>query len=177
MGRSFRGAHQSKRGTTAFHAGNPALSCVDRRASYALRRDATACDVRSRLTPAAPRRTTTVMTTTHSGGCHCGAVKYEVTGDFTSAMACNCSICSKKGSLLAFVPTEQFKLLQGEGALRDYQFNKHVIHHLFCTTCGIASFARGKTPKGGEMVAINVRCLDGVDLGQVAVKHFDGRSM
>jgi hypothetical protein len=114
--------------------------------------------------------------TTYTGGCHCGAVRYEVTADIDGVMSCNCSICSKKGSLLTFVPADRFELQKGEGALTDYQFNKHVIHHLFCKTCGIASFARGSSPKG-EMVAINVRCLDGFDFEKVPVKQFDGRAM
>ncbi len=117
------------------------------------------------------------MTTTHSGGCHCGAVKYEVTGDFTSATACNCSICSKKGSLLWFVPRESVRFLTPEGEAREYLFNKHHIHHRFCPTCGIHPYAVGKNPKGGEMAAINVRCLEGVDPSKLSVKAFDGRSL
>jgi hypothetical protein len=58
----------------------------------------------------------------------------------------------------------------------SYQFNKHVIHHLFCSTCGIQSFAKGRGPDGSEMVAINARCLDGVDPAALKVKAIDGRS-
>jgi hypothetical protein len=128
------------------------------------------------LTARAAGATTHVMTTTYTGGCHCGAVRYEVTTDIAKVTACNCSICSKKGHLLTFVPEPAFKLLQGEGALRDYQFNKHRIHHLFCTTCGIGSFARGEG-KTGPMIAVNVRCLEGVDLDKLEVNHFDGKSL
>jgi hypothetical protein len=70
----------------------------------------------------------------------------------------------------------QFTLVSGEDALSDYQFNKHAIHHLFCATCGIKSFARGKGRDGGDNVAINVRCLDGVELDALNVTKFDGRS-
>jgi hypothetical protein len=114
---------------------------------------------------------------TYQGGCHCGNVRYEVQADLSSGvMSCNCSICQKKGHLLTFVPEGQFKLLKGESALGDYQFNKKVIHHLFCKTCGVGSFARGKGPDGKVMCAVNVRCLDGVDLGGLTVKEIDGRS-
>jgi hypothetical protein len=89
---------------------------------------------------------------------------------------CNCSHCSKKGYLLHFVPAEAFTLLQGEDALSDYQFNKHVIHHLFCKTCGIGSFARGTGPGGKQLVALNARCLDGLDLAAVPRVAVDGRS-
>ena len=83
---------------------------------------------------------------TWTGGCHCGRVRYEAELSLDGIVACNCSICQKRGSLLAFVPQSQFRLLAGEDALTDYQFNKKVIHHLFCATCGVASFAHGEKP-------------------------------
>jgi hypothetical protein len=116
-------------------------------------------------------------TKTYTGGCHCGAVRYEVETDLEQVIACNCSICSKKGSLLTFVPRDRFRLLSGEASLRDYQFNHKVIHHFFCTTCGIGSYAHGVMPDGTRMAAINVRCLDGVDVALIKPTPFDGRSL
>ncbi len=116
-------------------------------------------------------------TTIYAGGCHCGAVRYQVNMKLDGAISCNCSICSKTGTMLAFVPAGQFELLQGQDALSDYQFGKKKIHHLFCKRCGVRSFARGTAPTGAEVVAVNVRCLDGLDLAAVPVKHFDGRSL
>lgn len=113
---------------------------------------------------------------THQGGCHCGAVRYTVEIDPTAeAIACNCSICGKSGSYLQFVTPDKFALEKGEDNLSDYQFNKQVIHHLFCKTCGIRSFARGAGPRG-PMVAINVRCLDDINTFDVPTKQFDGKS-
>jgi hypothetical protein len=117
------------------------------------------------------------MKQTYTGGCQCGAVRYEASADIGEVMACNCSRCAKLGWLLTFVPGEDFKLTAGEDTTREYLFNKHHIHHLFCATCGIESFARGAKPDGAEMVAVNVRCLDDVDIGALTVKHFDGRSL
>ena len=114
--------------------------------------------------------------TKYAGGCHCGKVRYEVKLELTGALACNCSICSKKGSLLTFTAPENFELLSGEGELSDYQWNNKAIHHLFCKTCGVQSFARGVGPQG-PMVAINVRCLEGVDLDRVELQPFDGKSL
>jgi hypothetical protein len=85
-------------------------------------------------------------------------------------------MCSRAGTLLTFVLPEHFKLLSGEDKLTNYQFNKHVIHHVFCSTCGIKSFARGVGQGGKEMRAINVRCLDDVDLDSLAIKKVDGKS-
>jgi hypothetical protein len=100
---------------------------------------------------------------THTGGCHCGSVRYEVTMPLGEVMQCNCSICSKTGALLAFAPADQFRLLSGGDRLTDYQFGK--------------KFARGTGPDGKEMAAINVRCLDGVDLSALKVNEFDGASL
>jgi hypothetical protein len=113
---------------------------------------------------------------TYKGGCHCGKVSYEVKADLSQqVIACNCSICQKKGHLLTFLPAEQFRLLSGEDALTDYQFNTKNIHHLFCSTCGVQSFTRGTGRDGKQMVSINVRCLEGVDLDKVKVTPYDGR--
>jgi hypothetical protein len=113
---------------------------------------------------------------TYRGGCQCGAVRYEVVADLDNTIACNCSRCGRLGSILAFAPAANFTLLSGEDAMTEFQFNKHVIHHLFCSTCGIQSFARGRTPDGAEMIAINARCLEGVDPDALSPRKFDGRS-
>ena len=112
----------------------------------------------------------------YTGGCHCGAVRYEATTDLATVISCNCSHCSKKGYLLTFIEPSAMKVLAGGDLQTEYQFNKHVIHHLFCKVCGVASYATGKKPDGKEMVAINVRCLDGVDVGALKLTHFDGKS-
>lgn len=116
-------------------------------------------------------------TNTFEGGCHCGAVRYRVGGlDLTSTITCNCSRCSKLGVILSFVPADSFNLISGEDHLTDYRFNKKVIHHLFCDICGIQSFSRGVGQDGKEMVAINVRCLDGVDIASLSPQNYDGKN-
>lgn len=113
----------------------------------------------------------------YTGGCHCGRVRYQVTMELDSVLSCNCSICSKLGLLLAFVPQSQFTLLSGESDLTEYRFNKKTISHLFCSTCGVESFAKGAMPDGTEMRAINVRCLEGVDTGMLSITPVDGKNM
>jgi len=113
----------------------------------------------------------------YKGSCHCGKVAFEVEGELNGAMACNCSMCSRKGSLLWFVPRDQFRLLTSEADIGTYTFNKHVIKHRFCRTCGIHPYGEGTDPKGNPMAAINIRCLEGIDLEKVPVQHFDGRSL
>ena len=112
---------------------------------------------------------------TYTGSCHCGDVRFEVTSNLTPVLSCNCSMCQRTGALLTFVGEDQFKLLS-KGEQRDYQFNKHVIHHLFCTRCGTRSFSNGTAPDGRKMVAINVRCLEGLDLKSLTITEVDGRS-
>ncbi len=117
-----------------------------------------------------------MTTQTYTGGCHCGNVAYSVKADLDSVISCNCSVCSKRGSLLTFVPEANFHLLTGEGETTDYQFNKRVIHHMFFKTCGILSYGTGTAPDGAKMVAVNVRCLDDVDLDSLKITPVDGRS-
>lgn len=113
----------------------------------------------------------------YTGSCHCGAVRFTAKADLRRAITCNCSMCRRAGTILAFLPAADFHLETSEDALTDYQFNKKVIHHLFCKTCGIKAFGRGKEPDGRDMVAVNVRCLDGVDLDAVKPVAFDGASL
>ena len=114
---------------------------------------------------------------TYTGGCHCGEVRFEVTTDLGNVVACNCSICQKRGALWSFVPSASFALRAGAEDLKDYQFSKKSIHHLFCPQCGVGAFSRGTTPKGDEMIAVNVRCLDEVDAAALNPMPFDGRSL
>jgi len=113
---------------------------------------------------------------TYQGGCHCGQVRFDVTTDLAPVITCNCSICARHGFLWTFVTPDQFALRAGGDDLTTYKFNKHVIDHLFCPDCGVESFARGKRPDGTESVAINVRCLDGIDLDGLTLTKVDGRS-
>ena len=106
------------------------------------------------------------MTQTYSGGCQCGRVRYEVQMGIGEVLACNCSRCGRLGSLLAFAPATQFRLLSGDADLTTFEFNKHMIKHQFWPRhCGVQSFAIGTHPKTGDKLAlINVRCLDGIDV-------------
>ena len=112
----------------------------------------------------------------YRGSCHCGRIRFEVEGEVDSGLACNCSMCSRKGSLLWFVPREKLRLLTGEDAASTYLFHKHVIRHRFCPTCGIHPYGEGAGPGGAQMAAINLRTLEDFDLSSVPVKHYDGKS-
>ena len=114
----------------------------------------------------------------YTGSCHCGGIKFEVEGEFREVISCNCSICSRKGSLLGFVPRENLKMLTPKDAMRTYEFNKHVIKHHFCPTCGMHPLAEATDPRTGKpTAAINVRCLEGIDLDSLKVKKFNGRAL
>ena len=112
----------------------------------------------------------------YKGSCHCGRVAFEVEGTIESGLACNCSMCERKGSLLWFVPRDKLRLETPESSLSTYTFNKHVIQHHFCTECGCAPFGFGKDPKGVDTVAINVRCLPDLDRSRLKVMPYDGKS-
>jgi hypothetical protein len=112
------------------------------------------------------------------GSCHCGTVKFTVDADLSKqAMSCNCSICRRKGVLMAFVPAAKLKVDQGEDALQAYQFNTHRLTHWFCKTCGIHPFGGGIGPDGTEMRAINLRCVPDADLDALTIQKFDGAAV
>jgi hypothetical protein len=113
---------------------------------------------------------------TKRGSCHCGNVAFDVDAPLDEAMECNCSHCSRKGYLLAFVPRGVLTLDPVEGDLHTYRFNRHNIAHHFCGTCGCAPYAEGTGPDGAEMAAVNLRCIEGIDLSQVKITQVDGRA-
>lgn len=111
----------------------------------------------------------------HSGGCHCGAVRFEVhaPADLT-VQECNCSICSKSGYLHLIVPATRFTLLQGEDCLSVYTFDTQEAKHLFCNICGIKSFYVPRSNPDG--FSVNVRCLDRDSIDTINVELFDGKN-
>ena len=116
----------------------------------------------------------------YHGSCHCGWIAFEVEGEITpqtQLIDCNCSICSRKGSLLWFVARAKPRLLGAADALSTYTFNKQTIKHRFCARCGIHPFGEALSPCGEPMAAINVRCLDDFDFSVIPIKHFDGRAL
>ncbi len=116
--------------------------------------------------------------TQHQGGCHCGAVRFQADLSLDELTTCNCSLCGKTGSIMAFVPASQVTMLSGEDAQTDYQFAKKSIHHTFCTRCGVRSVAFGKGPDGSEWASVNVRCLDGIDVHDLKITQtYDGKAL
>jgi hypothetical protein len=114
----------------------------------------------------------TVTYVTHSGGCHCGAIAFEVDAPARlTASDCNCSICRMSGYLHLIVPRSRFRLLRGADQLTDYQFNTGTAHHLFCSRCGVKSFYVPRSNPDGY--SVNVRCLNPATIEQVEVQPFD----
>ncbi|MBB3132718.1 hypothetical protein FHS26_000413 [Rhizobium pisi] len=97
----------------------------------------------------------------YHGSCHCGAVTYEASLDLSAGtFRCNCSICRKKRNWLAVAAPEDFHLTGGADNIGEYQFASRKLHHLFCKTCGISSYAWGENEKIGTFYAVSVNCLD-----------------
>lgn len=113
---------------------------------------------------------------TYDGGCHCGRIAYTVEGEIDQVLDCNCSLCARRGGLLWFVPRTAFTLKTPEADYSTYTFNTHKLQHHFCANCGISPFTEGQMPDGTPMVAINARCLEGVEPASLKVVYFDGRS-
>jgi len=112
----------------------------------------------------------------YQGSCHCGNVKFTVEGELSEVMACNCSICQRKGALMWFLPSSQVTVQSPKLPLKSYEFNKHAIAHKFCPTCGIHSIAEGADSAGNKITCINIRSLEDFDIDSVPIKHYDGRA-
>lgn len=113
--------------------------------------------------------------TRHTGGCHCGRVRFEVDAPAAiTASECNCSICGKSAYLHLFVARSDFRLLQGEDALQTYTFNTGIAQHYFCRYCGIKSFYVPRSHPDG--FSVNVRCLDEGTIDSLEITPFDGRN-
>ncbi|WP_395671126.1 GFA family protein [Phenylobacterium sp.] len=107
------------------------------------------------------------------GSCHCGRVAYAVDEKPTKAIECNCTLCRRRGNILAFVAPEKFHLETSRDEITVYTWNREAIRHQFCKVCGCAPFAEGVGPNG-PMVALNLRCAEDLDLASVEVTPFDG---
>ena len=112
--------------------------------------------------------------TVHTGGCHCGAIRFEVDAPARLKVTdCNCSICAKTGFLHLIVPASRFRLLQGQDRLSTYAFGTGIAKHLFCAQCGIKSFYVPRSNPDG--FSVNLRCIDAGTIDSVDIVPFDGR--
>lgn len=112
------------------------------------------------------------------GGCHCGDVRIAVdrAEPIDSYVECNCSVCTKKGVLLARAEEAELTVTDGQAAIETYRFNTRVAEHNFCRRCGVHVYARPRNSP--ERFAVNIRCLD--DFQEIR-KHarridFDGQN-
>ena len=111
---------------------------------------------------------------THTGGCHCGRVRFEVIAPADiDVVECDCSVCTQVGYLHLIVPAERFHLLRGGDALTTYTFNTGIAKHLFCATCGVKSFYVPRSHPDG--FSINARCIDSGTIQSMRVSAFNGK--
>jgi hypothetical protein len=109
---------------------------------------------------------------THRGGCHCGAVAFEVDAPARLTVSeCNCSICRMSGYLHLIVPRTRFRLLRGADSLSSYAFNTGTARHLFCRHCGVKSYYVPRSNPDG--FSINARCLEPATIAQLVIEPFD----
>ena len=110
----------------------------------------------------------------HTGGCHCGKVRFEVVApEVLEVEECNCSMCGKSGYLHLIVPADRFRLLSGADALTTYTFNTGTARHLFCSICGIKSFYVPRSHPDG--FSVNARCIDSQTVERIDIRAFNGR--
>ncbi len=110
---------------------------------------------------------------THTGGCHCGAVTFELDAPaHLEAKRCNCSICSMTGFIHVFATKAEFRITAGKVNLTDYRFNTGTARHLFCKTCGVKSFYVPRSHPNGW--SINLNCINPATITSSEVGEFDG---
>jgi hypothetical protein len=109
---------------------------------------------------------------TYSGSCHCGRVAFELDAKLDYVVECNCSLCRRIGALWHGASDRSLRIIAGENELTLYQFNTMTAKHYSCRHCGVHPFCRPRLDP--SKWAVNVRCIDGVDLSSLVVKHFDG---
>lgn len=118
------------------------------------------------------------MHSTHTGSCHCGAVRFEAELDLEAdSYRCNCSICRRTRFWVAVVRPEGFRLLAGEQELTEYLFNTRKNQHFFCRHCGVRPFGVGNDTPIGQMIGINIGCLEGLSeeqLARIPIHYVDG---
>ena len=120
---------------------------------------------------------------TYGGSCHCGKIKFEVDVEIDHVRVCDCSICRRRGALIHRVPRESLRLLTPWEELVRYQWGSRTAMDYFCPTCGILPFRRPSDPTPQELKegilpfdgwAVNVRCLEGVDLESIPIRRIYG---
>jgi hypothetical protein len=109
---------------------------------------------------------------TRTGTCHCGAVRFEVDLEegLSNLRRCNCSLCRRKGAIMASVPIERLRVVAGIDKLTLYQWNTRQARHYFCSVCGI--YTHHQRRSNPREYGFNVACIEGVDpfaLGAIAV--------
>ena len=99
----------------------------------------------------------------HKASCHCGAVQLELSlpNGLVEPRHCTCSMCRRRGAIVASVPLARLKIIRGEDHLRLYQFNTKTAKHYFCSICGIYTHHQRRS-KPNEF-SFNIGCLDGVE--------------
>ena len=126
------------------------------------------------MPPTQPMQDKEIVMVKHTGGCHCGRVKFEVTASSDMhVLDCNCTICAKTAYLHLIVPKEQFKLLEGESSISTYTFNTGVAQHFFCSHCGVKSFYVPRSHPEG--ISVNARCLDQSTIDAMTIEPINGK--
>ena len=115
------------------------------------------------------------METTYQGSCHCGNVKFEVTADIDHLRICDCSLCYKRGALNFRVEDSQLNRITPLAEMTLYQWHTKTAKDYFCPTCGILPFRRPRTAP--DLWTINVRCLEGINLDDIAKEHLSGSKL
>ena len=118
------------------------------------------------------------------GGCHCGRVRFTLKAAPAEVTRCNCSICTKLGSLCGYCAPEDFAIVQGEDALSSYCWGDRMLDFRFCSHCGCHVHWQARPerlaecfPEGSpHKIGFNARLIDGIERGTLKTVDWDGRN-
>jgi hypothetical protein len=115
------------------------------------------------------------METKYKLSCHCGRIQFEVTADLAEVVECNCSLCRRSGFLHWYVSPEHVNLLTTGNGLTTYVWRSITGGQHFCAICGIAVIRT--STRYPPPISVNARCVEGIDLPSLKVRHFDGEHL
>ncbi|KAL5340932.1 Mss4-like protein [Aspergillus crustosus] len=115
----------------------------------------------------------------YQGRCHCGNVKFSFTMpvpiEENEVVKCNCSICTKNGYLMIYPNLSDATFDHPKDSVQEYRFASKMYPHFFCKSCGSSLYAKG--PEGSDMLAVNIRFVEGLDIDKLKLKPFDGKNL
>jgi hypothetical protein len=111
----------------------------------------------------------------HKATCHCGTVELELSLPYglIDVRRCDCSLCRRRGAIVASIPLSGISIIKGSEYLKLYQFNTNTAQHFFCANCGI--YTHHQRRSNPSQYGFNIACLEGINPLRIeGIPTYDG---